>query len=688
MTGKRTNGTLKTVELFAGEGGKPSTKKYFWFMNQMSETNDYEEKYKYARMSLACLPFFVKSEIKEYGSFDIRSIPAIDYVKAYLKTHRNKQELEKVYKKLSKINGIESWVDDLSDIMNEIDFLDRLHEFLSDNPGFIQSNLGKTLGIPQRLIGNHLSWAEKFGLIQREKKGLKNKIFLLPDHVNLIEACKSDLKESVTTEPGKIIKNETQKELKKIQPRHISLDKISFSLDKVPYYPLPPSPPIWEAKGGDVIIVFPKKEIFEIAEDSKWEFTENRKLENDEKPETFFKEVRLTASGTLFIDTKGKNEKYQGCKASLLKRGKNGKVTAEAGLSNDIYRIGTSPLNDWYVFMSSEGMLHGYNETLEKVFEHDLSEDPRIKEHYESSIPTWGNLRTHIRTVDITTGGNQYLFTIADTAWCINNQLESVWGISVPLNEGWERVVSKIESFYPREEVLYALNVLSLEFPVKQEEIKKAYRDMALKWHPDINPSANSKEMMQDINRAFSVLTGIDPNSLEIKERTVFDYMKKPDYEYTIGGDTVSITLNIGIPQDWIYASGYATDQKHVYLGTYAGKIVKIDENGVPQSIHDVSNTPRAIIDTGDYLYILTDTRLYILRNGEELVEVIDVMMKEKLIVGDESFGFLGKKFIRWFDESGKEIGMLKTKNPIRAVYPGLNCVNVETRQHKAVLSF
>ena len=193
---------------------------------------------------------------------------------------------------------------------------------------------------------------------------------------------------------------------------------------------------------------------------------------------------------------------------------------------------------------------------------------------------------------------------------------------------------------------------------------------------------------MQDINRAFSVMTGIDPNSLEIKEKIVFDYMKKPDYEYTIGEIRVSLAMNWGIPQDWIYASGFAKDQEHVYLGTYNGKIVKVHKNGMPQSIHDVSNTPRSIIDTGDYLYILTDTRLYILRNGEELVEVIDVMMKEKLIVGDESFGFLGKKFIRWFDESGKEIGMLKTKNPIRAVYPGLNCVNVETRQHNAVLSF
>ncbi len=188
------------------------------------------------------------------------------------------------------------------------------------------------------------------------------------DFIDLVNSGTSIDKAIEMAEEGNLPKNisvknydtEKQQKTKRFQPNYINIDK-------VPYYPLPPSPPIWETKRKDVSTIFPKKEIFEIAEDSKWEFTENRKLENDEKPETFFKEVRLTASGTLFIDTKGKNEKYQGCKASLLKRGKNGKVTAEAGLSNDIYRIGTSPLNDWYVFMSSEGMLHGYNETLEKV---------------------------------------------------------------------------------------------------------------------------------------------------------------------------------------------------------------------------------------------------------------------------------------------------------------------------------
>ena len=159
----------------------PSKDKYFQFMNQMSETNDYEEKYEYARKSLVCLPFFVKSEIKEHGVFLLSSsIPALDYVKAYLRTHRNKQALEEVYQELSKTNDIELWLDELSDTMNEIDSLDRLHEFLSDNPGSIQSELGKTLGIPQRLVSDHLSWAEKFGLIHRKKNGSKNKIFTLP----------------------------------------------------------------------------------------------------------------------------------------------------------------------------------------------------------------------------------------------------------------------------------------------------------------------------------------------------------------------------------------------------------------------------------------------------------------------------------------------------------------------------
>ena len=104
-----------------------------------------------------------------------------------------------------------------------------------------------------------------------------------------------------------------------------------------------------------------EKDLFQIVDSSGWKLTESRKLEKEEKPETFFKEIRITSEGSLFIDSKGKNGKYPGCKSSLLKRNREGGIVREVGLDHDIYRMATSPLNDYYAFMSSEGVLYAYN---------------------------------------------------------------------------------------------------------------------------------------------------------------------------------------------------------------------------------------------------------------------------------------------------------------------------------------
>lgn len=491
--------------------------------------------------------------------------------------------------------------------------------------------------------------------------------------------------ESESTQNQNYVADMEHKPLQKVEkkkeqtyiPRQINLDKIS-------YVPLPPSPPLWEEWKDETDELKSEKDLFQIVDSSGWKLTESRKLEKEEKPETFFKEIRITSKGSLFIDSKGKNGKYPECKSSLMKRNREGSIVREVGLDHDIYRMATSPLNDYYAFMSSEGVLYAYNGKLERIFKHQLSRDPRVVAHYESALPTWGTIKSHIRTIDVSTEGENYLFTIGDTAWCINRNLETNWGISMPLNEGWERVVSRVTTAGPREEIVKALSELDLRMPVTQKAIKRKYRELALKWHPDRNK--NAKEKMQKINNAFSALTGIDPNSLEIREKMVFDYRKRPDYTLDIGGMTLSVTMMTGNPNDWIYASGFADDQVHVYLGTYAGKIVKVDSEGTPLLVYDVSNTPRWIIDTGDYLYIQTDTRLYIIRNGEELIDIKDIKRKEKLIVGYEGFGFIGNKFLKWFNEDGQAIGTITTKNPIRTVYPLRKNITVETRQNRAVL--
>ena len=56
-----------------------------------------------------------------------------------------------------------------------------------------------------------------------------------------------------------------------------------------------------------------------------------------------------------------------------------------------------------------------------------------------------------------------------------------------------------------------ALNLLNLSQNVTKEEIKKAYKKMAIKYHPDRNPAG--EEVMKAINAAFEFLSGLEGDS-------------------------------------------------------------------------------------------------------------------------------------------------------------------------------
>lgn len=52
--------------------------------------------------------------------------------------------------------------------------------------------------------------------------------------------------------------------------------------------------------------------------------------------------------------------------------------------------------------------------------------------------------------------------------------------------------------------------ILGISFSATQEEIKKAYRTMAKKYHPDLNSQVDALVMMQQINEAYETLSNLE----------------------------------------------------------------------------------------------------------------------------------------------------------------------------------
>src|SRR4029078_1604369 len=58
--------------------------------------------------------------------------------------------------------------------------------------------------------------------------------------------------------------------------------------------------------------------------------------------------------------------------------------------------------------------------------------------------------------------------------------------------------------------------VLGVARDAKPDEIKKAYRRLARKYHPDVNPGTEAEEQFKQISEAFDVLS-------DARKREVYD---------------------------------------------------------------------------------------------------------------------------------------------------------------------
>jgi len=446
-----------------------------------------------------------------------------------------------------------------------------------------------------------------------------------------------------------------------------------IDLKSLPYVSLP-RPPVCEQPERK-----PPDDMFEI-HDAKWRLRSVEKLPAAERPDPAFRRLYPIASGLLLIDDLGHAQGFGSIQAAALRLDRTGRLAAKAGFAHRLYRLGVHPLGRGLLAMSADCVLHAYDDELRPLWQVALADSPQIQalQRRFKIGDLW--LKNYIRCVALSRDHLRYLFTAADEAWCVTAQGHALWGVKLPIREGWERIGSPAERSSMPSAVERALALMNLLLPLTPAQLKQRHRELAMDWHPDHRlGSPQAREKMKLLNSDLTSTSG----------RGRASFVRDADrYEFDLSGAKATIRFDLGgelFACDWIYAADFRARSNSVYLAGYSGLVAMLDQDGEAVRLYDAGTPPQRIIDIGEYLYILTRSRLYVLRD-ETLQALIDTFDGSDLMVAENGFGLLERKRFRWFSTDGGLLGTVLSKDPIRRVYSAPGGMAVETRQRRAVI--
>jgi len=149
--------------------------------------------------------------------------------------------------------------------------------------------------------------------------------------------------------------------------------------------------------------------------------------------------------------------------------------------------------------------------------------------------------------------------------------------------------------------------ILGVERNASEDDIKKAYRNLAKKYHPDVNKSADAEAKFKEIQEAYEVLS--DPNKRRQYDSVLnsgymgggFDPIRgqggisdifESIYSSIFGGDDSSIFINVGDIFD--FEKGRRTRSRSVRIFTlhvslkdlWNGTTIDLNRMGINQVIN------------------------------------------------------------------------------------------------------
>lgn len=651
-----------------------------------------------ARETYRILPTLVDEWVSEYGSWDIQTCHAVHTGASILAVMGDREGLRELREVLEKTPELRQWLHIVDQADAETDLVERTLAAVRTDAGIIQTRLKTIVRAPDaRRLATIVSWLERSGRIQRVKTGGTYRLFQVGHEVASSRALHENPpphSDANATLGAAIPEIRRRAKRAGAQATHITLAGC-------PYVRLPSAPAHWEERqrqqapdanvpsGESTARTKARVEARFTVHGEGWSVRAQEKLMIADRPDPAYKIGLLTSRSTFWLDLKGRRDGFEQSPAVVRVTNDSGDVISESGLPFDIYRSDANADGSAAIFLSRGGILHAYSDSLEPLLAEKLEEAPEYAAQASRLGIDARELKNHVRCVAISNDKSCYLVTVVDEAWCLSVRTGTViWGVRFPTQEGWTRVATpRSERTGTSDDVDRALELMGIHLPATPADVTKQYRRLASRWHPDRNPGdASAVGRMQDLNAAMETLTGIDLGGMEASELEHVSYEKVLHRE-RYGGLDLTFSMSVGEKQaaDWIYAANFASTDNRVYLAGYSGKVIEFAAEGRPLRVYDIGSVPRQIVETSRHLYILTDTRLYVL-DGDRLIALHDVFDQGRLIVGNSGFGLLETKAFSWHTPTGERVGGVQTKDPIRRVFRTNAGLIVETRQNRAII--
>lgn len=647
---------------------------YFDLMRELEEAvskRDYPRAARIAREGVQLVPALLRRSPRHDGRTVIASIPPLEVGGTMLALAGDDGGLREMDRVVRSNPDLARWVSQVEQHLENRHLFAAIRAAVEEEPGCMQSGMKDRIGTSDgRRVSTLISWLEKAGQIRRTKSG---KTYALSP---------ADGDHGVERLPAPVIGSH-RSDRAPLQVRDILLDGL-------PYVPLPRAPSRWESLGeARPTVREALEDWFETESVEGWELESVESIPTGERPETAFRQIHAIDSGLVLLDDLGKSDRFGPAPASVLRLGRAGTVEGGGPLRHDVYRFGANALGRGFIAMSKGCVAHAYDADVELILQTDLRTAPEVAALRGRLGIGEDELKNHLRCVAMAGDNGRYLVTGVDEAWCMQVDGRGLWALRLPFQEGWERVAGASGSYGTQADVVGALDLFGLSLPVSTDDVKRRYRELAKQWHPDLNPGdPSATERMQAVTGAAEILTGIDPASMHLYAGTVFS-RELSRREAHSGSARVTLKARLSGDErqaaDWIYAAGFAGRSHDVFLAGYSGRVIHVDGEGQPLRAYDIGAVPRQIVDTGDYLYLLTDTRLYVLQ-GDVLVALVDTAESGDLVIAQTGFGIIEKNRFRWFNEDGVYRGTVTAKNPLRRVYSTPAGMVVETRQRRALI--